>query len=189
MIENIENIWEREFGFVFPRSEGSKETFMRRYVSFATQKELEKDIKMNKPLDCYVSVAFYKYPQNMEGWLRAELFFDFDYNENTKLAYVDALTTYEVLLSDFGLENISIRFSGSKGYHVIVHDFTPQILGTKERRAIVDYLIGKYKIETLDMAASCDVKRLRRIAGTKNSKSRKLCETVKRSRELWKRKK
>jgi len=74
-----------------------------------------------------------------------------------------------------------MRFSGSKGYHVIVHDEEPRILGTHERREIVDYLVLKYGVQTLDEAASCDTRRLRRIYNTVNSKSGKRCILIKKS--------
>ena len=177
-IEEIERIEQREFGFVF--AVGDKR-IMKRKLKFHSQDELEYFIKTNNPLDCYVSVAFYTFPTAMEGWQGSVLFFDFDSKDNLRLAAADAETAYEVLLDDFGLEKVDMRFSGSKGYHVIVHDEEPRILGTAERREIVDYLVLKYGVQTLDEAASCDTRRLRRIAGTRNSRSGKFCEILKSS--------
>ena len=177
-IEEIERIEEREFGFVF--AVGS-EKIMKRKLKFHSQDELEYFIKTHDPLDCYVSVAFYTFPTAMEEWLGAELFFDLDSKNNLKLAAVDAETVYEVLLDDFGLEKVDMRFSGSKGYHVIVHDEEPHILRTPERREIVDYFVLKYGVQTLDEATSCDIRRLRRIAGSKNSRSGKFCKILKSS--------
>ena len=174
-IEEIENICEREFGFML--SFGEKH-FMRRHLSFETQSELMEYIRTRNPLDCYVSVAFYGYPTDMAVWKGAELFLDFDSRENTRVAYADALTVYEVLLDDFGLEKLSLRFSGSKGYHLVVHDPEPRGLDSRGRDEIADYLVGKYSVETLDRAAVRDVKRLRRIAGTRNSKSGRLCRVM-----------
>ena len=99
--------------------------------------------------------------------------------ENITLARADAETVYEVLLDDFGLKEVTMNFSGSKGYHVIATDEVIRELTTRDRREICDYLIGKYKVETLDTKASIDVKRLRRIEGTINSKSGKLCSLIK----------
>jgi len=177
-IEEIERIEEREFGFVF--AVGS-EKIMKRKLKFHSQDELEYFIKTHDPLDCYVSVAFYTFPTAMEGWQGSVLFFDFDSKDNLRLAAADAETAYEVLLDDFGLEKVDMRFSGSKGYHVIVHDEEPRMLGTAERREIVDYLVLKYGVQTLDEAASCDTRRLRRIYNTVNSKSGKRCILIKKS--------
>jgi len=177
-IEEIERIEQREFGFVFAVG---GEKIMKRKLKFHSQDELEYFIKTHNPLDCYVSVAFYTFPTAMEEWLGAVLFFDFDSKNNLRLAAADAETAYEVLLDDFGLEKVDMRFSGSKGYHVIVHDEEPRILGTHERREIVDYLMLKYGVQTLDEAASCDTRRLRRIYNTVNSKSGKRCILIKKS--------
>ena len=175
MIDPIEEIWKREFGFVLQHN---GKTFMRRKLSFETQRELEAYIEEKKPLDCYVSVAFYQYPTQMRDWLGSELFFDFDSKENVKLAYADAITAYEVLKENFALNNISLRFSGAKGYHVIVNDPIVRTLRQRERRQIADYLCFRYRLTTLDAAAACDISRLRRIAGTKNSKSGKFCSIL-----------
>jgi len=177
-IEPIERIEQREFGFII---EIGEKRFMKRKVMFWRQEELEDFIQSNNPLDCYVSVAFYENPSQMEGYIFSELFFDFDSKDNLRLAAADAETAYEVLLDDFGLEKVDMRFSGSKGYHIIVHDEEPRILGTHERREIVDYFVLKYEVQTLDEAASCDVRRLRRIAGTRNSRSGKFCKILKSS--------
>ena len=174
-IEKILEIEKREFGFFL----GDEKRFMKRKVVFNTQEELNDFIHNEKPPDCYVSVAFYQYPLLMEGWLGANLFFDIDCKDNLKLAYADALTVYEVLLDDFALKEVSLRFSGNKGYHVISSDLEPRILDSRARREIVDYLLGKYNVKTIDAPASCDIKRLRRIAGTTNSKSDKKCSVIK----------
>lgn len=177
-IESIERIEQREFGFVM--EEGGR-VYMKRKVMFFSQEELEYFIQRNNPLHCYVSVAFYEYPSQMEGYRFAELLFDLDSKENLRLAAADAETVYEVLLDDFGLEKVDMRFSGSKGYHVVVHDEKPRILGRAARREIVDYLVLKYGVQTLDEAASCDIRRLRRIYNTVNSKSGKKCILIKKS--------
>jgi len=172
MIEEIEEISKREFGFMF----GNR---MVRRLSFYTQRELEDYINSHHPSDCYVSVAFYDFPVDMKGWKGAELFFDCDSKENIKIAYADALTIYDVLINDFGLKRIEMRFSGAKGYHVISFDKEPQILNRKAREQICDYIKRRYGVVTLDAPASCDVKRLRRICGSVNSKSGKRCDLIK----------
>ena len=114
----------------------------------------------------------------MNGWLGAELFYDVDCRDNLRLARADAETVYEVLLDDFALTEVELRFSGAKGYHVIAFDKEPQILDRRGRQEIVDYIVGNYGVTTIDAPASCDVKRLRRLIGTKNSNG-EYCRRVK----------
>ena len=173
-IEKILKIEKREFGFMI----GGR---MMRHKTFMADAGLSWYIAEYNPDDCYVSVAFYDGPSMMMDWRGAELFFDIDCKENLKLARADAETVYEVLLDDFALKEVDMRFSGSKGYHVIVHDREPQILDSRARREIVDYMVGKYSVETIDAPASGDIKRLRRIVGTKNSKSGEYCSMIKTS--------
>ena len=176
MIEEIRGISSREFGFVFKYSDGS--TYVSRKLTFDTQRELVNYICTKKPLDCYVSVAYYKYPTELKGWFGSDLFFDLDSKEDLKLAYADALTVYEVLLDDFGLKNVVVNFSGSKGYHVISSDKEVLKLGKCERKEIADYMVIKYGVKTLDVVSTVDLKRLRRIVGTINSKSGEECRRV-----------
>lgn len=173
-IEKISEIEKREFGFMI----GGR---MMRHKTFMADAWLSRYIAVDNPDDCYVSVAFYDGPSMMRDWRGAELFFDIDHKENLKLARADAETVYEVLLDDFALKDVSFRFSGSKGYHVVVHDKEPQILDSRARREIVDYMVGKYGVETIDAPTSGDISRLRRIAGTKNSKSGEYCRIIKTS--------
>lgn len=175
-IEKIDKIEQREFGFAMGMGE---KRYMKRKVVFSTQEELDDYIHDKDPFDCYVSVAFYEHPSWMESWLGAQLFFDIDCKDNLKLAYADALTVYEVLLDDFALEEVSLRFSGSKGYHVISNDLEPRILVAVSRREICDYIREVYNVKTIDAPASADIKRLRRIAGTRNSKSGEYCRIIK----------
>jgi len=173
-IEIIDRINEREFGFMIRGR-------MMRHKTFLADTGLSRYIGEHNLDDCYVSVAFYDGPSMMMDWRGAELFYDIDCAENLRLARADAETVYEVLLDDFALKEVDMRFSGSKGYHVIVHDKEPQILDGRARREIVDYMVGKYGVEAIDAPTSGDIGRLRRIAGTKNSKSGKYCSIIKTS--------
>lgn len=177
-VEEIEEIEKREFGFMY---EKENKPIMVRYVSFLTQRELEDYIAMRKPKDCYVSVAYYSGAIRSDSWLGAELFFDIDCKENLRLARADAETVYEVLLDDFALKDVSLRRSGSKGYHVLSRDEEPRSLVAISRREICDYMREKYNVETIDAPASGDIRRLRRIAGTINSKSGEYCNVIKAS--------
>jgi DNA primase small subunit len=50
----------------------------------------------------------------------------------------------EFLTSDFGIakKDISLNFSGNRGYHIHVHDKGYQEIGSDERKEIVDYILG-----------------------------------------------
>lgn len=175
-IEQIQEIQNREFGFMRPGV--GKKLIMERHLRFVTSLQLRERIAANNNVDCFVSVATYDDPVHMSGWLGADLFFDIDNKDNLALARADAETVYEVLIDDFALKEVSLRFSGAKGYHVIATDERPRILGSKERREIVDYMTEKYNVVSIDAPVSGDVKRLRRIAGTINSKSGKYCKVL-----------
>jgi len=175
-LEKHPEIWKREFGFFFRYRES--EMRMVRYESFTNHSELRNYIEKYNPADCFVSVAYYGISISPKGWEGADLFFDLD-SDNLHRARADAETVYEVLLDDFGLKEVQMTFSGNKGYHVLVFDKELHPLGSMERREIVDYMREKYGVSTIDAGASCDIRRLRRIVGTKNSKSGKFCSTVK----------
>ena len=178
-IEKIREIEKREFGFMFEDRLDPRKIKMVRYKMFLLQAELERYIRENQPAHCFVSTAYYSTSFDMKGWTGADLFFDGDYEKNLILPRADAETIYEALLDDFALKDVTLNFSGSKGYHVIAFDEASRCLDGRARREIVDYMVGRYRVETIDAPASCDVRRLRRITGTINSKSGKYCEVIK----------
>jgi len=169
-LKPIPRMEEREFGFRFGKR-------FKRHYAFSSLLSLEKAIKEWRPSDCFVSVAYYEYekPYLKMNWRGADLFFDLDHEENTRIALADAVTIYESLISDFGLSSLEIIFSGAKGYHVVAYDDVVHKLNSRDRREIVDFMCGRYGVETIDKQASCDVKRLRRVPGTVNSKSGRVC--------------
>lgn len=179
-LEQIQEIEKREFGFMFMNLEKP----MRRYQRFSSQEELEYYIEEEQPDHCFVSTAYYKDGDlNMNGWIGADLFFDFDVDAvgNKRLAQADAESSYLMLLDNFGLKKVRLSFSGSKGYHVMAFDDAPKILNAAARREICDYLKGNGNLKSLDVPASADLRRLRRIVGTKNAKSGRLCSLIKQS--------
>jgi len=180
-IEKIREIEKREFGFMFEDRVNPAKLNMHRYKAFLTQAELEWYIQEYQPAHCFVSTAYYSTSFDHKGWTGADLFYDGDYEKGLRLPRADAETIYEALLDDFALKEVTLNFSGSKGYHVIAFDEAPRILDGRARREIVDYMVGRYRVETIDAPASCDLRRLRRITGTINSKSGKFCEVIKTS--------
>jgi predicted DNA primase small subunit len=173
IIELIRDITAREFGFIFNER-------MSRHISFGTQQDLEQYIRQKNPDHCFVSVAYYDDPQSMKGWRGADLFFDFDVAQGVskRLAYAEAITVFEMLRRDFALKDLTLNFSGAKGYHVIAFDSAARTIDRWGRQQIVEYLQARGKLTTLDAPVSCDLHRLRRIAGTINAKSGQYCQVV-----------
>jgi DNA primase catalytic subunit len=172
MIFDFSDIEHREFGFVYSGS-------FKRKMQFFEKDVLIKFIEMVRPKDCFVSVARYENPCKMEGWLGSDFFVDIDIESGeVGIVYDEALRTFNVLKSEFGLKNVILNKSGSKGYHVVVSDDEIQDLISGERQEIVDYLELRCKIKHIDTPCSCDIHRLRRLEGTINSKSGKTCKRL-----------
>ncbi len=134
---------------------------MRRHKSFATEKELVNYLRENAPAHAYHSAAIYKYPaadMANKGWLGADLIFDLDADhivsetELQQYSYEDLLVQVkketekliDFMLNDFGFheKDIELVFSGSRGYHIHIGTEEVRGLGSRERREIVDYVMG-----------------------------------------------
>ena len=192
------NIERREFGFLFlsgasGKNRNSEKPFMVRHKSFASEEKLWSFIMDSDPSDCFISTAYYQNPsaRKMEekGWLGADLFYDLDGKPDELFAVKkETIILQHALNEDFGLDS-QLIFSGSKGYHVVVITDDEKVLKMESdaRREVVDYLEVKHHCVFIDEPASCDVHRLRRLPGTKNSKSGKMCKIVKSTTPpLWK---
>ena len=146
-VEEVRALNEREWAFV--EVEALPDFIMRRHIAFDSYIELRGFILKNVPLHIYYSSAYYEKPdaENMEakGWKRADLIFDIDAdhlpNGSLKEAKRQIKTLYDILEDDFGCKDMEIVFSGSRGYHLHVHDDDFLELGSAERREIVDYLL------------------------------------------------
>ncbi len=57
----------------------------------------------------------------------------------------EAIKLFDILVNDFGIsqKDISIFFSGNKGYHLVVENSVYEKLDRRERREIVDYMLCK----------------------------------------------
>jgi DNA primase small subunit len=134
---------------------------MQRHMGFESVMELKAQILSNPPAHIYYSSAFYTNPnaEKMEdkGWLGAELIFDIDADhisgKGNKLqrAKKEIMKLYDILESRFGVEEMEIVFSGSRGYHIHVLDREFTGLGSAERREIVEFLtLSDYRITGFD---------------------------------------
>lgn len=148
-----ERFGRREFGFMF-----FDRTFVQRHVSFNKQTDLHRFLIGQVPSHCYYSTAYYQRPDapTMEEktWLGADLIFDLDADHlegADKMSYSEMLAQIKkeminlvdsFLLGDLGFkeDQISIVFSGGRGYHAHVSTKDVIRLGSAERREIVDYV-------------------------------------------------
>jgi len=149
------DLTKREWGF-FPFLRGG----MRRHVAFSNPDEAVFFFKNDTPRHAYYSAAFYKEPgaarMELKEWQGAELIFDLDadhvagaetmtYEEQlaaVKKEVVKLLRTYILDVLGFDEENVELLFSGGRGYHIHVKDPRVYGLGSKERRGIVDFIMG-----------------------------------------------
>ncbi|MET1159705.1 MAG: DNA primase small subunit domain-containing protein [Thermoprotei archaeon] len=67
--------------------------------------------------------------------------------ECIKRAFYDVVKLYTVLRDELGFKNISIYFSGNRGFHVKVSDDSVLSLSSEERREIVSYIL----LEKIDL--------------------------------------
>lgn len=145
----------REFGFMF-----FDRGFMMRHLAFPSRAALKKYLVENVPAHAYYSTAYYEKPDaptmKEKNWLAADLLFDLDADHvrgAENLPYEQMLGRVkeevkrlldEFLLGDLGFEetDMSIVFSGGRGYHVHVRNSKVLKLTSHERREIVDYVTG-----------------------------------------------
>jgi len=132
---------------------------MHRHLSFSSERELKTYITSIPPLHAYHSSAYYERPgeNKMEdkGWIKADLIFDIDADhipfkktgnefqdmkKSLEIAKKEIRRLYEILERDFGVKDMNLVFSGSRGYHIHVHDREFLILDSAERREIVNYI-------------------------------------------------
>ncbi len=145
----------REYAFIH-----FGEETMHRHISFNAKEKLLDYLKVNVPMHSYYSSAYYQNPSadnmNEKKWMGADLIFDLDADDlpsADKLTYEEALEKIrrelmkllDFLIEDFGFDekNITVYFSGHRGYHCHVTDKRVLELGSQERREIVDYIMAR----------------------------------------------
>ncbi|MCI4335711.1 MAG: DNA primase small subunit PriS [Thermoplasmata archaeon] len=146
----------REFA-AFPFAEA---TLMRRHGSFRTAEDFRDFLLREVPRHVYYSSAYYRYPDHaqMSGkeWLGADVIFDLDADHlrgAESLTYAEQLLRVkdrvrdlwdDFLVGDFGIppEEMSLVFSGGRGYHIHVRSPAYWPLSSPERRELVEYIQG-----------------------------------------------
>jgi DNA primase small subunit len=147
----------REWGHI-PWTAGS-ETTMVRHRSLLDLGSIDGFLERKRPRHVYFSAGRYDDPgagsMAAKGWQSADLVFDLDADH---LPSVDPTTTsyremldackdalfrlLDFLENDFGFEDLTIVFSGGRGYHVHVRDESVLALDREHRREIVEYVRG-----------------------------------------------
>jgi DNA primase small subunit len=156
---------EREWGYI-PWTSGP-DTTMVRHKSTLDLGDAAAFLERERPRHVYFSAGFYDNSgaSTMEekGWLGSDLVFDLDadhlpsvtlgedsYAEMLAKCKDALLRLLDFLERDFGFEDLTVTFSGGRGYHVHVRDKGVYDLEREQRREIVDYVRGnELDLETL----------------------------------------
>ena len=147
---------DREWGYV-PWTAGPGETYAR-HNALLDLGDLSAFLARERPRHVYFSAGRYDDPSATtmaeKGWQCSDLIFDLDADHLPSTSPDDSYATMlaackdalrrllDFLESDFGFEDLSLVFSGSRGYHVHVRDDGVQQLDRDGRREIVDYVRG-----------------------------------------------
>ena len=130
-----------------------------RHIRVRNAEELRGRLVSDAPLYVSHSVGYYEFPDARpmpkKNWLGADLVFDLDAEGHTCGKFTcrecldrvkaDAVKLMEeFLLPDFGFSKseLSVNFSGSRGYHVHVRSDAVMQLDREARREIADYVSG-----------------------------------------------
>jgi len=147
----------REWGYI-PWG-GGPGTTMVRHRSVHDLGSLSAFLERERPRHVYFSAGRYEDPSahSMEEkeWIGSDLVFDLDADHLPSVTpgedtYAEMLATcksallqlLDLLERDFGFEDLTITFSGGRGYHVHVRDPSVQPLDREQRREIVEYVRG-----------------------------------------------
>ncbi|MBO4246334.1 DNA primase small subunit PriS [Halomicrobium sp. IBSBa] len=148
---------EREWGFI-PWTDGPGETMVR-HRSLLDLGELGEFLQRKRPKHVYFSAGRYRDPSassmSAKEWRSSDLVFDLDadhlpavelgedsYAQMLAKCKEALLRLLDFLENDFGFEDLTVVFSGGRGYHVHVRDAGIQQLERDARREIVDYVRG-----------------------------------------------
>lgn len=146
---------QREWGFIFLDPDPQK-TAMRRHMAFGTRGEVTEYLRTLVPAHAFYSAAYYAAPgastMGEKGWTGADLIFDLDADHLMRGPYQAMLARVKeetekllaMLTGELGFHrrDLSLVFSGGRGYHIHVRDLAVRGWGSQERRELVDYVCG-----------------------------------------------
>ena len=175
---------EREWGYV-PWTEGPGETMVR-HRSLLDTGSLGDFLPRERPKHVYFSAGRYERPgastMSEKTWQSSDLVFDLDADHLPSVvlgedSYAEMLEKckgalfrlLDFLENDFGFEDLTVVFSGGRGYHVHVRDDAVLDLESDARREIVDYVrgigLGPELLETTAMRGGVTQRVLRTEGG------------------------
>jgi DNA primase small subunit len=145
---------QREWGFIF--FDLSQDVRMRRHIAFGSRNEVTGYLRTMVPAHTFFSTAYYDLPSaptmHDKIWTGADLIFDLDADHIVRGPYAMMLARVKeetqkllgMLIEELGFarKDISIVFSGGRGYHVHVRDIAVREWGSPQRRELVDYVCG-----------------------------------------------
>jgi hypothetical protein len=135
-------------------------------------------------LSCYVTARYYTGTFLDINTLSLDrIFLDFDSSDSPGKALREAGMAYDNLLPIF--DEIKVRFSGSKGCHLIIDGLEPgipRLADTRKKvlRRFVEEYIDPLELKTHDRKVSVDINRLQRIVNTRHPKTGLWCIPVSR---------
>ncbi len=167
---------EREWGYITWSGGGTTMVRHHSYLDLVGGGHLGDFLAGERPRHVYFSAGRYDNPgassMGRKGWRGSDLVFDLDadhlpgvdpetdsYAEMLSVCKDALFQLLDLLESDFGFEDLTVVFSGGRGYHVHVRDPDVLELGRRARRAVVEYLLG----DDLELD---DVVRREAVAGT-----------------------
>ena len=151
---------EREWGYITWSDGGTTMIRHRSHLDLVGGGDLGDFLAGERPRHAYFSAGRYDDPgagsMGGKGWRGSDLVFDLDADHLPGVdpetdgyaamlsACKDALLRLlDLLESDFGFEDLTVVFSGGRGYHVHVRDPGVAELDRRARREVVDYLLGE----------------------------------------------
>lgn len=164
---------------------------MWRHLSFESPSKLRSFLIQHCPDHVYFSCAKYEDPSNKDmlekrkGWLGSDLIFDIDNDvlnpPTLGEAAFQTIRLGNVLRGDFALTKLLTTFSGSRGYHIHVHDECIQSLGGYDRQQIAEYVMS-YGIR-IDAQVTSDTVRLIRLPGSIHGGTGNECSIINTNKE------
>jgi DNA primase small subunit len=147
----------REWGYI-PFTSGEGTTMVRHQSTFDVG-DLGTFLTRERPRHVYFSAGRYDDPgarsMSEKGWRESDLVFDLDADhlpgvDEEADSYASMLATckdalgrlLDFLDEDFGFEDMTVVFSGGRGYHVHVRDESVRSLDRDQRRQVVDFVRG-----------------------------------------------
>lgn len=151
---------EREWGYIPWATEGTTMIRHNSFLDLTGGGTFDEFLATIRPRHMYYSAGYYQHPgagsMGQKDWRGSDLIFDLDADHLPGVdpesdSFSEMLATckqaltqlLDFLETDFGFEQISIVFSGNRGYHVHVRDPGIQELGRHARRHIVEYILGE----------------------------------------------